>query len=142
MSEQAADGGQAGVTGADAVAAFDLQVVQERRDQVRVELFEVQPPRLGPGGVMGEIEQQPHRVAVGGDRVWADPPLFDQLFGEEALHDWGQGSHGRSFLPAGRSSAARPSNTGVACKYQLLRGRNNWYYSDSRVIPMPAPSGV
>src|SRR5664279_1651307 len=29
---------------------------------------------------------------------------------------------------------------GVAQEYQLFRPRNNWYYSDSRVIPMPALS--
>ena len=28
---------------------------------------------------------------------------------------------------------------GSACRYQLSRFRNNWYYSDSRVIPTPAP---
>mgnify|MGYP003384314328 CR=1 FL=1 len=35
----------------------------------------------------------------------------------------------------GRSGVAA---IGVAQEYQLFRSRNNWYYSDSRVIPMRA----
>ena len=44
-------------------------------------------------------------------------------------------------LPGGASSrsAASASSSGDADRYQLFRRRNNWYYSDFRVIPIPAP---
>ena len=32
--------------------------------------------------------------------------------------------------------AVTASSSGTPVKYQLFRNRNNWYYSDSRVIPM------
>jgi len=35
--------------------------------------------------------------------------------------------------------AASESSSGAADRYQLSRTRDNWYYSDSRVIPIPVP---
>ena len=42
VAEQRVDRGQAGVAGADAVAALVLEVVEERADQRRVEVVEVE----------------------------------------------------------------------------------------------------
>ncbi len=50
------------------VAAVLLEVVEERADQRRVEVSEVQLARLLAGLLLGEREQQPERVAVGRDR--------------------------------------------------------------------------
>ena len=41
-AEEAADGGQAGVAGADAVVAFGLEVVEEVADQLGVEVGQVE----------------------------------------------------------------------------------------------------
>ena len=89
----------------------------------------------------GEAEQQPPGVAVGGDGVRAGAALADEPVGEERLAGWGR-ARLMARRPAGaRSSrsAARASSSGVPDRYQLFRYRNNWYYSDSRVIPIPAP---
>ena len=67
--EQRADCGEPGVAGADAVAAFVLEVIEERADQRRVEIVEIQLAGLLAGPLGGEREQQPERVAVGSDRV-------------------------------------------------------------------------
>ena len=42
VAEQRVDRGEPGVAGADAVAALVLEVVQERADQRRVEIVDVQ----------------------------------------------------------------------------------------------------
>jgi hypothetical protein len=54
------------------------------------------------------------------------------------------GAHGGTLVGFARSSwrAASASSSGAADRYQLFRDRNNWYYSDSRVIPMPVPLPV
>jgi hypothetical protein len=52
-------------------------VVQERTDQHGVEVLDIQRVRLDTGALLREAEQQPERVAVGGDRVRADLALVD-----------------------------------------------------------------
>ena len=72
VAEQRVDRGQPGVAGAHAVAALGFQVGEERGDQRR------RPGRRRPAGTGGlpvrcvrEAQQQPQRVAVGGDGVRA-----------------------------------------------------------------------
>ena len=77
--KQRADRGQAGVAGADAVAAFVLEMVEERADQRRVEIVDVQLAGLLAGPLLGEREQQPQRVAVGRDRVRAGVALPESV---------------------------------------------------------------
>jgi hypothetical protein len=48
------------------VAAVVFEVVQERGDQRRVEVGDVQRVRFDAGALLGE-HQQPERVAVGGE---------------------------------------------------------------------------
>jgi hypothetical protein len=62
-----------------------LEVIQERADQRRVEIIDVQRRGLPAGPLGGEAEQQPQRVAVGVDRVRAGLALADQPVGEERL---------------------------------------------------------
>jgi hypothetical protein len=62
-----------------------LEVIEERADQRRVEIIDVQRRRLAPGALDGERDQQLERVAVGSDRVWADMALTDQPVAEERL---------------------------------------------------------
>jgi hypothetical protein len=60
-----------GVAGPGAVAPVLLEVVEERADQRRVEIVDVQLERLLAGLLLREAKQQPERVAVGGDRLRA-----------------------------------------------------------------------
>jgi hypothetical protein len=84
------------------VAAVVFEVVQERGDQRRVEVGDVQRVRFDAGALLGE-HQQPERVAVGGDRVRAGLSLPDQPLGEERLKRRSQRAH----RPALRARAAR-----------------------------------
>jgi hypothetical protein len=65
--KERAHGGQADVACAGAVAAFGLELVEERRDQVRVEVFELESRRRLARLVLREGEQQPEGIAVAGD---------------------------------------------------------------------------
>jgi len=67
-----------GVAGADMVAAILFEMVEERADQQRVEIVDIQLKRLLAGLVLREAEQQPERVAVRSDRLRAAVALGDQ----------------------------------------------------------------
>ena len=71
VAEQGVDGGEPPVAGADRVVPVDLEVVQERGDQRRVEIGDVERGRRLAGRGGGEADQQPERVAVAGDGVAA-----------------------------------------------------------------------
>ena len=118
VAEQRADRCQTRVAGADAVGALVLEVIEERADQRRVEIADVQlPGRLG-AALGGEGKQQAHCVAVGGDRVLAGVALFGQAVGEERLHRWGQGAHERFSVWRTSRSAASCMSSGAADRYQ------------------------
>jgi len=120
--EQRVDRGQSGVAGADAVAALLLEVVQERADHRRVQLVDVQPGGRDTGAGGDVTEQQPHRVAVGGDGVVAGVLLPDQPVGEERLQGRGEDAHHRTPDPPARwASSRRPASaisSGAADRYQ------------------------
>jgi hypothetical protein len=86
------------------VAAVVFEVIQERGDQRRVEVGNVQRVRFDAGALLREGQQEPEGVAVGGDRVRAGLSLPDQRFGEERLKRRSQRVH----RPALRARAARP----------------------------------
>ena len=118
VAEQRVDRCQPGVAGADAVAALVLEVVEERGDQWRVEVADVELAGLAAGPLGGEREQQPERVAVGGDRVRAGVALPDQPLGEERLQRRRERAH---RWPPGSARAAAPassSSSGAAVRYQ------------------------
>jgi hypothetical protein len=60
-----------------AVAAIVFEMGEERANQRRVEVVDVELKRLLAGLPVGEAEQQPERVAVGGDRLRAGVALGD-----------------------------------------------------------------
>jgi hypothetical protein len=60
-------------------------VREERHDERRVEVLELQPGWRCAGLLAGERQQQPEGVAVGGDRVRAGLTLVDQPLREERL---------------------------------------------------------
>jgi len=83
--EQRSDCCQARVAGANAVAALVLEVIEERTDQRRVEIADIQVARWRAAVLGGEAKKQPDRVAVGGDCVLTGVALVDQTVGEERL---------------------------------------------------------
>ena len=144
VGEQRVDRGEAVVAGADAVAARGFEVVEERADQRGVKVGEVEPRGRRAQLLLGEAQQQAEGVAVGGDGVRAGLALAISRsvknacrIGASAVMAGPRSCSGRGALKA---PAVTASSSGAACRYQLFRYRNNWYYSDSRVIPMPAPS--
>ena len=86
-----------------------------------------------------KVDQQPERVPVAGDGVRAGLALSDEPLGEERLQHRRERAHDSPVQCSSRAAASCISS-GTADRYQLFRRRNNWYYSDSRVIPTPAPS--
>ena len=62
---------QPGVPGPGAVVSVLLEVGEERADQRRVEIVDVELAGLLAGSLMREGQEQPERVAVGGDRLRA-----------------------------------------------------------------------
>jgi hypothetical protein len=116
VAEHRVDRGEAGVAGPDAVAAVVFEVVQERGDDRRVEVGELQPGRGLAGPLCREGEQQLPRVAVGGGGVAAGALLPGQPFGEECFEGGGEGGHG--CPPWSSRDAARASSSGVPVRYQ------------------------
>jgi hypothetical protein len=86
--EQRADRRQAHVARRDAVVTVVLEVLQERADQLGVEIVDVQLAGRSARVLLGEGEQQTERVAVGVDGVRAGLALALEAFGEERLQ-WG-----------------------------------------------------
>jgi hypothetical protein len=138
--EQRMDRGQAGVAGSYAVAPLVFQVGEERSDRRGIEVGEVQARRRELLCVGDESEEQPERITVGGNGGRADLPLGQEAVGEELLQSGSEGAHGSSPRNSSRRLPTMAKSSGAASRYQLFRPRNNWYYSDSRVIPMSAPS--
>jgi hypothetical protein len=66
-----------------------FEMVEERGDQVAVEVVDVEQGWLLAGSVGGESEQQPPGVAVGADGVVAGVALLAKPVGEERLQGWG-----------------------------------------------------
>jgi len=98
-----------------------FEVLQELPDERGVEVGEAEVAGCLAGLALGEGEQEPAGVAVGGDRVRAGLLLPGQPVGEEALQDGGQVGHdaSRPSCPAGSSlAAARARSSGTAERYQ------------------------
>jgi hypothetical protein len=75
VTKQRPDGSEPQVARPGAVAAVVLEVIEERRDHRLVELLPVQRRGCGSRRVLREAQQQPERVAVGGDRARAGVQL-------------------------------------------------------------------
>ena len=119
VSVEAVDRGQAVVARAGAVVAVVFEVGEERADQRRVEIIEVELVGLFAGVVLGEGEQQTEGVAVGRDRVGAGVALGDQSLGEERLEGRGEQCHDS---PSGSRWSRRELtwaiSSGTDCRYQ------------------------
>jgi hypothetical protein len=118
VAEQGVDGGEPPVAGADRVVPVDLEVVQERGDQRRVEIGDVHRGRRLARRGGGEADQQSERVAVAGDRVRRGAALRDEPVGEECLQHRGERGHGWPSSPGSSRAAASCMSSGTADKYQ------------------------
>src|SRR3546814_16819941 len=81
------DRSEAGVAGAGPVMPFDFEVGEERADERRVELTQVETRRRRGDLVVREAEQEPPRVAGGGNGVAAGGPLRDEPVGDKRVRE-------------------------------------------------------
>jgi hypothetical protein len=118
VPEQGVDRGEPGVAGPGAVSPSVLEVVEEGPDQRRVEVGELEPGGRRARSLLGEGEQEPERVPVGGDRVRAHLPLGEEPLGEERFQDRGKRAHGSTPREASSRLAAKASSSGLPDRYQ------------------------
>ena len=130
VAEQRVDRGQPGVAGADAVAALVFEVVEERADQRRVEVGEVEL-----GWAACRCAARRRRAAAGACRGrrrscagWRG--VADQPVGEERLQGRGERAHrpppAVALEPLGRrarAAPARPTDTSRCAPGRRARGR-------------------
>jgi site-specific DNA recombinase len=109
--EQGSDGSQASVAGAGAVVAIMFEMGQEGPDQFGVDVGYVQLGRGRSGAGLGEGEQHPKRVTVGGDSARAGLALAEQAIGEPGLDCRGERGHGLASSKRSRRSAAKPRSS-------------------------------
>ena len=119
-AEHGVQRGEAGVAGADGVAALGLEVVQEGADELGVEVLELQPGRRPAGLLCGEGQEQLEGVPVGGHGVGAGLALADQPQREVGLEGWGELGHGRRLRACSSRAAAKASSSGAAETYQKV----------------------
>ena len=109
---------EAGVAGSRAVAPVFFEVLEERADQRRVEIVDVQLERLLAGLLLGEAQQQPERVAVGGDRFRAGVALGDQTLSEIRLERGRERGHESTSGSCSSRRLINWSSSGTASRYQ------------------------
>jgi hypothetical protein len=106
------------VAGSGAVAAFGLEVIEERGNSVGVEIGDVEHRWLPAAAGRGESQHQLDRVAVGGDRVRAGVALLDEPLGEERLDGRSERAHDRVSCAVSSRWPAIAISSGAADKYQ------------------------
>lgn len=110
------------VAGAGTVAPLVFEMTEEPADSGRVEIADVQARRCRPGVLVKVGEQEPERVAVGGDCVRAGVALSDEPVGEERLQQWSERGHVRASRVVCCAMlsmrAAWASSSGTAVRYQ------------------------
>jgi len=118
VAEQRVDRGETVVAGGRTVVAVMLQVLNERSDQRRVELADVQFAWRLARALGSEAQQQTERGPVGGDRVRAGRALGDQPLGEVGLQGGGARAHRVCPKWACRRCAANCISSSEADRYQ------------------------
>lgn len=100
-------------------------MVQEGTDERGVEVGQAEPVRARPGALLGEAEQEPEGVAVGGDGVGTHPALGHQPLGEERFQARREVGH-LVTRRAWRRRAAAASSGGEADRYQYVDAGLAW----------------
>ena len=110
VAEEGADGGQAQVAAAGAVAAFLLHRIEESADHRRLQIGE----RQGRGRLvqllLDKVKQQTEGIAVGSDGVSTGTPLRHEALGEEAFEQAGKADGVVHDQPSQRFSRRRVAN--------------------------------
>jgi hypothetical protein len=83
--QERSDRRQTGVAATYAVAAIPLEMIEEAKDQRRIQISERQTGWRLADALLRIEQEQFERVAVGCDRVRADGPLLVQMVDEEVL---------------------------------------------------------
>jgi hypothetical protein len=121
-------------------------MVEEVQDHRSVEVSHAQGGGRLAWALLEVAEEQLERVPVALHGPGTGAALVDQAAQEEVLEKLVESDLGRPHdaplggceLKASKRPATMSISPGTAERYQLFRSRNNWYYSDSRVIPIPA----
>ena len=105
-------GGRTGVT-------FGIQMIEERDNQLRIEIFQSKGRRKFAGSTMRELQEELESIAVGGNSMWAYVALVGEPMSEEAF-DEPRERIGHSDTPhlASRRILASFSRSGCAVRYQ------------------------
>ncbi len=115
------DGGQPQVAAGRAHTAAGLHVVEKRRHQRCIDLFEAQPLRSNAKLLLRELQQQqPEAVAVRTDGVGAGLTLLHQPARKKCLQQRRErgGGHGRPSQRRSIRSTASRMSCGWALRYQ------------------------
>jgi integron integrase len=120
IAEERANGRQTQVAAAGTDAPAALQVLQERGDQRRVDLFEQQALWCNAKPLVREAQQLPKAVAVRGDRMSAALALLHQSAREEGLQQRRKSrrAHERCSQRRSTQAMANAMSCGCALKYQ------------------------
>jgi hypothetical protein len=94
-------------------------MLEKRDDESGVEVGERQRTRRLTQPLLCEREQQPERVAIGRDRVWARSSLLVQPLGEERFEKAGDQGHDFTRERSSRTVAAS-SSSGTAVRYHYV----------------------
>jgi hypothetical protein len=119
IAEERVDRGESGVSCSRRVAAFFLQMLQERQDERRIELFKLDLRGRDREPTGGEANEQSKAVCVSLVGVLTCLALLRQVLAQESAQVRGESVH--SAPPASKASPASaicPFKSGVPCKYQ------------------------
>ncbi|HET7438667.1 MAG TPA: hypothetical protein VFJ56_04160 [Nitrospira sp.] len=102
------DSSQAGVSGASAVFASALEVIEEQANEGRIEVFDPELAGHFAESFFSKLQKQAEAIAISRDGVRARLPLAEQAIGKEGLKKRGEagGNHGCTSRGTSRSVAS------------------------------------
>jgi hypothetical protein len=120
--------GQPQVAAANRVVSLALQMIQERQDQIRLDVDQLQLLGSLPS-LAGEVQEQHQGIAVAGHRARAERALRNQVLGEELLNQrrrtmaaWVRWRYAWRTSDGASNDSNRPAasaiNSGAAERYQ------------------------
>jgi hypothetical protein len=129
VAKERVNSGEAQIAAANAQSPLPLELIEKRHDQRRVDLLEHQRVRRLLQTLLRELQKQAEGVAIGTDRVGADPALLHQTLDEETLEKRskaGGGGHGRCSQRRSSRDIASRINSGEALKYHCVSATCTW----------------
>ena len=112
---------------------FGLEVVEERRDDRRVEVLQSKVVRRLAGQKLNKSQQQTECVTIRGHSARTGLALVEQTIREKRLQRWRERAHGCTSSVISRRHAAKANNSGEADRYQYVKRGSRWpRYVDSQ----------